>query len=60
MPVGGMMYVNEGLEHGFTTPPVSVYWAVVIMTTVGYGDITPHTMAGRVLASLLIMTGYST
>ncbi|EMP5336914.1 potassium channel family protein [Citrobacter freundii] len=55
-----MMYVNEGLEHGFTTPPVSVYWAVVIMTTVGYGDITPHTMAGRVLASLLIMTGYST
>ncbi|PWI77139.1 transporter [Enterobacter sp. CGMCC 5087] len=56
---GGMMYVIEGPEHGFTTIPVSVYWAVVTMTTVGYGDITPHTTAGRVLASLLILTGYS-
>ena len=56
---GGMMYVIEGPEHGFTTLPVSVYWAVVTMTTVGYGDITPHTTAGRVLASLLILTGYS-
>jgi Ion channel. len=59
VPVGGMMYVIEGPEHGFTTLPVSVYWAVVTMTTVGYGDITPHTTAGRVLASLLILTGYS-
>lgn len=56
---GGMMYVIEGPEHGFTTLLVSVYWAVVTMTTVGYGDITPHTTAGRVLASLLILTGYS-
>ena len=56
---GGMMYVIEGPEHGFTTLPVSVYWAVVTMTTVGYGDITPHTTAGRILASLLILTGYS-
>jgi Ion transport protein. len=56
---GGMMYVIEGPEHGFTTLPVSVYWAVVTMTTVGYGDITPHTTAGRVLASLLILVGYS-
>lgn len=56
---GGMMYVIEGPEHGFTTLPVSVYWAVVTMTTVGYGDITPHTLPGRLLASLLILTGYS-
>ncbi|WP_332630888.1 potassium channel family protein [Citrobacter sp. ESBL3] len=56
---GGMMYVIEGPEHGFTTLLVSVYWAVVTMTTVGYGDITPHTTVGRMLASLLILTGYS-
>ncbi|WP_436883395.1 ion transporter [Enterobacter asburiae] len=56
---GGMMYIIEGPENGFTTLPVSVYWAVVTMTTVGYGDITPHTTAGRILASLLILTGYS-
>lgn len=56
---GGMMYVIEGPEHGFTTLPASVYWAVVTMTTVGYGDITPHTVPGRLLASLLILTGYS-
>lgn len=56
---GGVMYVIEGPEHGFTSLPVSVYWAVVTMTTVGYGDITPHTPAGRILASVLILIGYS-
>lgn len=56
---GGMMYVIEGPQHGFINLPVSVYWAVVTMTTVGYGDITPHTPLGRVLTSLLILLGYS-
>ena len=56
---GGVMYVIEGPEHGFTSLPISVYWAVVTMTTVGYGDITPHTPAGRILASMLILIGYS-
>ncbi|MTD25748.1 ion transporter [Erwinia sorbitola] len=56
---GGLMYVIEGPEHGFTSLPVSVYWAVVTMTTVGYGDITPHTPLGRMISSILILLGYS-
>jgi len=56
---GGLMYVIEGPEHGFTSLPVSVYWAVVTMTTVGYGDITPHTPLGRMISSVLILLGYS-
>lgn len=56
---GGIMYVIEGPENGFTNLPVSVYWAAVTMTTVGYGDITPHTPLGRVIASLLILIGYT-
>lgn len=56
---GSVMYVVEGPEHGFSNLAVSVYWAVVTMTTVGYGDITPHTPLGRVMASLLILIGYS-
>lgn len=56
---GGAMYIVEGPEHGFTSLMVSIYWAVVTMTTVGYGDITPHTAVGRVLASLLILIGYT-
>ena len=56
---GGMMYVIEGPEHGFSTLPVAVYWAVVTMTTVGYGDITPQTSLGRAVASVLILIGYS-
>ncbi|MFK8257112.1 ion transporter [Erwinia sp. AnSW2-5] len=56
---GGLMYVIEGPEHGFTSLPVAVYWAVVTMTTVGYGDITPHTPLGRMLSSVLILLGYS-
>ncbi len=56
---GGIMYVIEGPENGFTSLHVAVYWGVVTMTTVGYGDITPHTALGRCLASILILIGYS-
>ncbi|BCQ40185.1 ion transporter [Erwinia rhapontici] len=56
---GGLMYVIEGPENGFTSLPVAVYWAVVTMTTVGYGDITPHTPLGRMISSILILLGYS-
>jgi len=56
--VGAAMYLIEGPEHGFTSIPTSVYWAIVTMTTVGYGDIAPSTVAGQVLASLLMITGY--
>ncbi|MEJ4044404.1 ion transporter [Erwinia sp. SLM-02] len=56
---GGLMYVIEGPEHGFTSLPVSVYWATVTLTTVGYGDITPHTALGRILSTILILLGYS-
>lgn len=56
---GGLMYGIEGPPNGFTTLGTSVYWAVVTVTTVGYGDITPHTGAGRMVASILILIGYS-
>ncbi|MBJ3815543.1 ion transporter [Shimwellia pseudoproteus] len=56
---GALMYGIEGPVHGFTTLGVSVYWAIVTVTTVGYGDITPHTTAGRIVASILILIGYS-
>lgn len=56
--VGTLMYLIEPVESGFTSIPVSVYWAIVTMTTVGYGDIVPITVAGRFLASLLMIAGY--
>ncbi len=56
---GALMYGIEGKAHGFTSLGVSVYWAVVTVTTVGYGDIVPHTAIGRFVASLLILIGYS-
>jgi voltage-gated potassium channel len=57
--VGTLMYVIEGEEHGFTSIPVSMYWAVVTLTTVGYGDIAPRTPLGQFLASLLMILGYA-
>lgn len=45
---GSLMYLIEGPEYGFTTLNASVYWAIVTITTVGYGDITPHTPLGRI------------
>jgi len=56
---GSLMYGIEGPENGFVTLGASVYWAVVTATTVGYGDITPHTPVGRMVASMLILIGYS-
>jgi voltage-gated potassium channel len=57
--VGTLMYVVEGGEHGFTSIPKSVYWAIVTVTTVGYGDISPVTIIGQTLASLLMILGYA-
>lgn len=56
--VGALMYQIEGEENGFTSIPAGMYWAVVTVTTVGYGDISPHTVVGRLLASVLMILGY--
>lgn len=56
---GALMYLVEGPEDGFTSIPQSMYWAVVTMTTVGFGDITPKTPLGQLLTSLIILVGYS-
>jgi len=56
--LGSLMYLVEGPGHGFTSIPRSVYWAIVTLTTVGYGDITPHTVPGQVLASAVMIIGY--
>jgi voltage-gated potassium channel len=57
--VGAAMHLIEGPENGFTSVPKSMYWAIVTMTTVGYGDITPQTVLGKGIASLLMVVGYS-
>jgi len=57
--IGALMYLIEGEENGFTSIPTSIYWAVVTMTTVGYGDIAPRTVGGQILATLLMITGYA-
>ena len=57
--LGAVMYLVEGEESGFTSIPLSVYWAIVTMTTVGYGDLVPHTFAGKTLASIVMILGYS-
>jgi len=56
--MGTVMYLVEGEENGFNSIPRGVYWAVVTLTTVGYGDITPHTVLGRVLACFIMIMGY--
>lgn len=56
--VGALMHVVEGPEHGFTSIPTSIYWAVVTLTTVGYGDISPATPFGQFLAMLVMLMGY--
>ena len=55
---GTLMYMIEGEEHGFENIPISVYWAVVTMTTVGYGDLAPSTPVGQFLATCLMLMGY--
>ena len=56
--VGALMYLIEGEASGFTSIPASIYWAIVTMTTVGYGDIAPNTLVGRILASMVMIMGY--
>jgi voltage-gated potassium channel len=57
--LGAAMYLVEGPANGFTSIPISVYWAIVTMTTVGYGDISPRTPLGQLLAALLMVIGYA-
>ncbi|HYE02515.1 MAG TPA: ion transporter [Phycisphaerales bacterium] len=56
--VGALMHLIEGPAGGFTSIPMSVYWAIVTLTTVGYGDIAPQTPLGRLLASAVMIIGY--
>jgi voltage-gated potassium channel len=57
--MGALMYLIEGPQRGFTSIPQSVYWAVVTLTTVGYGDIIPSTPVGKAIASFIMITGYA-
>ena len=57
--IGSMMYLVEGEANGFTSIPRSIYWAVVTLTTVGYGDISPQTNLGQFLATGVMILGYS-
>lgn len=56
---GSLMFLIEGREHGFTSIPHSIYWAIVTLTTVGYGDVAPQTPLGQALASMIMIMGYS-
>ncbi|MEB8329340.1 ion transporter [Flavobacteriaceae bacterium KMM 6897] len=56
--LGTVMYIIEGPQHGFNSIPHSVYWTIVTLTTVGYGDISPQTPLGQFLASLIMIIGY--
>lgn len=56
--MGSMMYAVEGPQHGFTSIPHAIYWAIVTLTTVGYGDVYPKTDLGRFLASIVMILGY--
>lgn len=56
---GSLMYLVEGSKNGFTSIPRSIYWAIVTMTTVGYGDISPKTNMGQTLASIIMILGYA-
>ena len=55
---GALMYTVESKEAGFTSIPTSIYWAIVTVTTVGYGDIAPQTILGQMIAATLMITGY--
>ncbi len=59
MIMGTVMYMIEGGESGFTSIPRSIYWAIVTVTTVGYGDIAPQTVLGQAVASMLMLMGYA-
>ncbi|MCB0832034.1 MAG: ion transporter [Bacteroidetes bacterium] len=57
--MGTIMYLIEGAASGFTSIPMSIYWAIVTLTTVGYGDIAPQTAIGQAVASLVMILGYA-
>ncbi|HEV2296481.1 MAG TPA: ion transporter [Tepidisphaeraceae bacterium] len=57
--IGSLMHLIEGPKSGFTSIPISIYWAIVTLTTVGYGDIAPQTPLGRMLASGVMIIGYA-
>jgi len=57
--IGTLIYVVEGEENGFTDIPTSIYWTIVTITTVGYGDISPKTPLGRLLAAFVMILGYA-
>lgn len=57
--LGAAMYLVEGRTHGFTSIPLSIYWTIVTITTVGYGDIAPETPLGQSLASVIMLLGYA-
>jgi len=57
--IGSLLFVIEGPENGFHNIPISVYWAIVTLTTVGYGDISPETPLGQTLAAAIMILGYS-
>ncbi|MBL6988559.1 MAG: ion transporter [Bacteriovoracaceae bacterium] len=56
--IGSVMYLIEGENNGFTSIPKSIYWAIVTLTTVGYGDITPQTHLGKLISSFVMILGY--
>jgi voltage-gated potassium channel len=56
--IGSVMYVVEGADAGFTSIPTSIYWCIVTLTTVGYGDISPVTPLGQFIASFVMILGY--
>ncbi|WP_297762254.1 ion transporter [uncultured Muriicola sp.] len=56
--LGTIMYLVEGPEHGFNSIPHSVYWTIVTLTTVGYGDISPETGLGQIIATIIMIVGY--
>jgi voltage-gated potassium channel len=57
--MGSLMYLIEGSESGFSSIPRGIYWAIVTLTTVGFGDITPHTVLGQFFASIIMILGYA-
>lgn len=57
--IGTLMYLVEGEQNGFTSIPVGIYWAIVTLTTVGYGDITPMTDLGKFISGLVMILGYA-
>jgi len=57
--LGSIMYIIEGKSSGFSSIPRSIYWAIVTLTTVGYGDISPTTNLGQTIAAIIMIMGYA-